>query len=419
MILHVFTIKQISKDNKKKWSFFMNIKLLLLCFVCTSVFASPTMNVNVSTSDNAKLESALDLKQGAVSAKKGNDIWGWTDPEKNKEYVIMGLDSKTSFVDVTDPKNPIHLADLKTATISSAWRDVKIYKHYAYIVSEAWGHGLQIFDLHRLRSMKGGKVAKVKADARNKDFGSAHNIFINVDSGYAYAVGAKTCDGGLHIMDLVDPLKPKFVNCVGRGVYEIPTKHGEAYTHDVQCVIYNGPDTNFTGQEICISSNEDTVNIVNVTDKNKPYQISAASYDGVKYTHQGWLTEDHKYFLLGDELDEKKLGTKTRTFIWDFTDLSNPRNFAIHEHKTKAIDHNMYVKGNYVYQANYNAGLRIFDLSNIASGKLTEVGFVDTMPKRDSAIFEGVWSTFPYFKSGTVAISGIDGVLYLTKPILN
>ena len=377
-----------------------------------------TNEVTISHSPNVTLSGALNLKVGALRAKKGNDIWGWTDPTTGKEYAIMGLDSKTSFVDVTDPTNPIHLADMKTATTSSTWRDMKIYKHYAFIVSEAWSHGMQVIDLHRLRELNGGKVVELKADHRYRDFGNAHNIFINEESGYGYAVGTSTCDGGLHIMDLRNPLAPKFLNCVGRGVYEIPRKHGDAYTHDVQCVIYKGQDARYLGREICVSSNEDTVNIVDVTDKNKPYQISAASYDGVKYTHQGWLTEDHKYFLLGDELDEQRFGVNTKTFIWDFSDLENPKDFAVYTHNSKAIDHNMYVKGDYVYQANYNAGLRILSLKDIHNGNLSEVGFLDTMPSRDSAKFEGVWSIFPYFKSGTVAVAGIDGILYLTRPQL-
>lgn len=388
---------------------------LSLVVLATGLIAS---EIQVSNSPNVQLSSALDLRISGVRSNKGNDIWGWTDPQSGKEYVIMGLNNKSSFVDVTDPNNPIHLADLKTATVSSTWRDIKIYKHYAYIVSEAWVHGMQVFDLHRLRKMDGIKVEKVDADMHYRDFGNAHNIFINEDSGYAYAVGTSTCDGGLHIMNIQDPLNPKFVNCVGRGVYEIPTKHGDAYTHDVQCVIYKGSDVDYLGHEICVSSNEDTVNIVDVTDKNKPYQISAASYDGVKYTHQGWLTEDQRFFLLGDELDESNYGINTKTFIWDFSDLDNPTNFAVYQHQTRAIDHNMYVKGNYVYQANYNAGLRILDLSDIANGKLSEVGFLDTVPNEDTAKFNGVWSVFPYFNSGTVAVSGTDGVLYLTRPNL-
>lgn len=394
------------------------MKIVLMIFLITQALNLMAGEIKVANSENVKLSEALDLKRGAIRATRGNDIWGWTDPKSGREYAIMGLDSKTSFVDITDPTDPIHLADLKTATSSSTWRDMKIYKHYAFIVSEAWRHGMQVIDLHKLRNLNGTEVAVLKADYHYKDFGNAHNIFINEDTGYAYAVGTSTCNGGLHIMDIKEPLNPKFLNCVGRGVYEVPSFHGDAYTHDVQCVLYNGPDDRYIGREICISSNEDTVNIVDVTDKAKPYQISVASYDGVKYTHQGWLTEDQRYFLLGDELDEKKLGVKTKTFIWDFSDLQNPKNFAIYEHNTSAIDHNMYVKGNYVYQANYNAGLRILDLSRIASGELEEVGFLDTMPDTDSAEFDGVWSVFPYYSSGTVAIAGIDGVLYLTRPEL-
>lgn len=394
------------------------MKIVLMIFLITQALNLTAGEIKVANSENVKLSEALDLKRGAIRATRGNDIWGWTDPKSGREYAIMGLDSKTSFVDITDPTDPIHLADLKTATSSSTWRDMKIYKHYAFIVSEAWRHGMQVIDLHKLRNLNGTEVAVLKTDYHYKDFGNAHNIFINEDTGYAYAVGTSTCNGGLHIMDIKEPLNPKFLNCVGRGVYEVPSFHGDAYTHDVQCVLYNGPDDRYIGREICISSNEDTVNIVDVTDKAKPYQISVASYDGVKYTHQGWLTEDQRYFLLGDELDEKKLGVKTKTFIWDFSDLQNPKNFAIYEHNTSAIDHNMYVKGNYVYQANYNAGLRILDLSRIASGELEEVGFLDTMPDTDSAEFDGVWSVFPYYSSGTVAIAGIDGVLYLTRPEL-
>lgn len=32
----------------------------------------------------------------------------------------------------------------------STWKEIKGYKHYAVIGSEAWGHGIQIFDLRRV-----------------------------------------------------------------------------------------------------------------------------------------------------------------------------------------------------------------------------------------------------------------------------
>lgn len=391
-------------------------KLILLALLCSGLsYADQGV-----MSENVQLSHKLNLKDSGIKSKRGNDIWGWTDPTTGKEYAIMGLDNKTSFVDVTNPNNPIHLADVKTHTTSSIWRDMKVYKDYAYIVSEARRHGMQIIDMKRLRGLTGKKVAILQPDYHYDKFGNAHNIFINEDSGYAYAVGTSTCDGGLHIIDIKKPLEPSFVNCVGRGVYELPrnqnNKDGDSYTHDVQCVNYHGPDKRFVGKEICISSNEDTVNIVDVTDKAKPYQISVATYEGVRYTHQGWLTEDHKYFLLGDELDEKKFRVNTKTFIFDMRNLEDPKHLSTFTHKTRAIDHNLYVKGNYVYQANYTAGLRILDISQIAQGKMTEVGFLDIMPKNDKAEFEGVWSIFPYYKSDTVAVAGIDGYLYVSRP---
>lgn len=392
----------------------MRVKFLLIAFLSLNVFAE----YGVPVANNIALTASLDLTRSGMKAKKGNDIWGWTDSLTGKEYAIMGLDSKTSLVDISNPAQLVHLADIKTHTWSSTWRDMKVYKNHAFIVSEAWRHGMQVFDLTRLRSLDGRQVEKLTPDVHYKKFGNAHNIAINTDTGYAYGVGTSTCDGGLHIINIQDPLNPKFVNCVGRGVYELPQKHGDAYTHDVQCVVYHGPDTRYTGREICISSNEDTVNIVDVTDKSKPYQISVASYQGVKYTHQGWLTEDHKFFLLGDELDEQRFGIKTKTFIWDFSDLENPKHFASHQHQTAAIDHNMYVKDGYVYQANYTAGLRILDLNDVESGRLYEVGSFDIMPNSDAAKFEGVWSIFPYYKSGLVAVSGINGTLYISKPNL-
>lgn len=58
----------------------------------------------------------------------GNDIWGWTDPETNREYAIVGCADGTSFVDVTEPTSPQVLGFLPTHTYSSLWRDIKVGK---------------------------------------------------------------------------------------------------------------------------------------------------------------------------------------------------------------------------------------------------------------------------------------------------
>lgn len=65
----------------------------------------------------------------------------------------MGLNNGTAFIDITDTENPVYLGKLPTASVNSSWRDIKVYKDHAFIVSEASNHGMQVFDLTRLRNV--------------------------------------------------------------------------------------------------------------------------------------------------------------------------------------------------------------------------------------------------------------------------
>ncbi|MGB0881262.1 MAG: choice-of-anchor B family protein, partial [Polaribacter sp.] len=189
-----------------------------------------------------------------------------------------------------------------------------------------------------------------------------------------------TYGGGPLFINIQDPVNP-----INEGGFP-------DYAHDAQVVTYAGPDTDHTGKEILIGSNETEVIIVDVTDKNNPQEIASINYSNIGYTHQGWFTEDFKYFILGDELDERNFGGNTRTVIFDFTDLDNPVFHTDYFGTTEAIDHNGYVKGNTYFQANYTSGVRIIDISTIENKVLTEVGFFDTYPENDNTAYNGAWS---------------------------
>jgi hypothetical protein len=162
--------------------------------------------------------------------------------------------------------------------------------------------------------------------------------------------------------------------------------------------------------------NGDTVTIVDVTDKTSPEQLSRTGYASVGYTHQGWLTEDHNTFLFGDELDEMNGGRNTRTFVMNVEDLMNPRLVGSHSSEQRAIDHNLYIRGNYVFQANYKAGLQVLEIGDVAnSPDLTEIAWFDVYPQSDRAEFNGAWSNYPYFASGNVIVSSIDQGLFVLK----
>ena len=344
------------------------------------------------------------MPTNTIGGGSGNDLWGWTDPQTGNEYALMGRTNGTAFVDVSDPENPVYLANLPTQTSSTTWRDIKTYANHAFIVSEAGGHGMQVFDLTRLRSIA-NPPQTVSADTVYTEFTTAHNIVINEDSGYAYGVGTNNCSGGLHMVDISTPTSPQFAGCVS----------SDGYTHDAQCVNYSGPDTRYQDSEICLNANEDTLTIFDVTNKAAPQLLSRTGYAGAGYTHQGWLTEDQRYFLLDDELDELFNGNNTRTRIWDVSNLEAPVIIGVYDAATPAIDHNLYVHEDKVYQANYRAGLRVLDTADIASGNLTEVAYFDIFPSNDSASFNGAWSVYPYFASGTILVSGIEQGLFMLR----
>ena len=126
-----------------------------------------------------------------------NDVWGWTDPKGHKDYVLAGARNGTVFIDISDPKRPKVQGIMPTASTAggSSWRDIKVYKDHAYVVSEHTNHGVQVFDLTRLRDWD-GTYTTYAADARYTRHGSAHNININPDTGFLYSVGAGAFSSG-------------------------------------------------------------------------------------------------------------------------------------------------------------------------------------------------------------------------------
>ncbi|HRQ39383.1 MAG TPA: choice-of-anchor B family protein [Chloroflexota bacterium] len=374
----------------------------------TSTAATPCVGGMADIYPCSNVDLLAHISLAAMSATAGNDSWGWTDPLDGKEYAIMGLNNGTAFVDISDPENPIYLGKLPTQTSNSTWRDIKVYADHAFVVSEASGHGMQVFDLTLLRNVVNPPVT-FSNTAHYSQFGNAHNIAINEDSGYAYAVGTGTCSGGLHMVNIQNPTSSTNAGCFS----------ADGYTHDTQCVIYNGPDVEHQGDEICFAFNEDTVTIVDVTNKAAPVQLSRTPYAGSAYTHQGWLTPDHRYILHDDELDEQSSGHNTRTYVWDASNLEAPLLIGNYTAAVAAIDHNLYIKGNYAFEANYRSGLRILDITDVGTpASINEVAYFDTYPTNDNASFNGAWSTYPYFDSGVVIISDIERGLFIVRPIL-
>ncbi len=412
-----------------------------------------------------KVEMLANMPLTAIGGGAGNDVWGWTDSTTGKEYAIIGLSNGTSFVDVSNPVNPLFLGRLPAPAASPApctpsfapsslattfapfvpdhdecppddspnddpphlqskapqhcgsdsqWRDHEVYADHVFIGSEQSNHGLVTFDLRTLRNVVSPPVLFAQT-ARYCGFGNSHTISVNTQTGFVYANGTRTgtcgTSGGPHIVNVQNPGAPLWAGC----------DQTDGYTHDSQCLVYQGPDVAHQGKSICINSNEDTLTINDVTNPAAAARISRTSYAGSGYTHQGWITADHRYFLLDDELDENNFGHNTKTYIWDLVNLDAPVMMGFHLGPTQAIDHQQFIHGNFVYQSNYRAGLRILETKDIPTARLTEVGFFDVFPANNNRGFNGTWANYPFFPSGVVAVSTIEsaapGGFFLLRPL--
>lgn len=336
----------------------------------------------------------------------GSDLWGWTDPQTGKEYALMGLTNATSFVDISDPTDSKYLGRLLTQTGNTAWRDMKTYANHAFIVSDFNdNHGMQIFDLTQLRNADPTNPTNFSTTALYTGIDSAHNVVINEDSGFAYIVGSNRANGGLHVVNIQNPTSPVEAGNFG----------ADGYTHDAQVVSYTGPDADHFGREVAFCCNEDTLTIVDVTNKSNMFQLSRSTYPETGYTHQCWLTEDQRYLFLGDEFDESNFGGRTRVLVWDCLDLNNPILVGTYLGETNAVDHNIYTHEDKVYVANYASGLRVLQIDPNNILNLEETAFIDTFMSDDDADFDGCWTSYPFFESGNIAISDRQNGLFVVR----
>lgn len=317
---------------------------------------------------------------------KYSACWGYTAPN-GREYAIIGCQPGTSFVDITDSSN-IHEVGFVSGSLSE-WREMKVYSHYAYIVSEASSSGVQIVDLQYLPDSV-HFVKKFTAAGHS----STHSI--SQSGPYLYLNGANSSfvgSGGIAILDLsADPETP-----VLKG------KWTSQYVHD--CRVLN--DTIwashvYTGKTSIIDArNKNTLTTIRTWNSYPQQTIS---------THNCAITTDRRFILTTNEMDNP-VG---KLFIYNIQDLNNitfVRDWAP-TNLTTTIVHNVEIYGNYAVIAHYTSGIRIVDISNPLLP--VEVAWYDTYKRDNTTDYLGCWGVF-MFPSGKIIGSDTDSGLYVIK----
>lgn len=235
------------------------------------------------------------------STGEGSSSWGWTSDD-GREFVVVAQADGAAFAEITSEGKLVYLGRLPQYSTESIWREIRGYKNYIVVGSEASQHGVQVFDWTKLLDIDpASPVTFSNEQDLTSHFnglprGSTHNIVVNEEKEYAIAVGAVPrntgCSSGLIFIDLSDPTNPKSPGCAA----------GDGYVHDAQCIVYRGPDTRYNGKEICYGYDEDTLTMYvpfsqscrspwadmasfDVTNKNSTKIISRTSYEGATCKH--------------------------------------------------------------------------------------------------------------------------------------
>lgn len=343
-------------------------------------------------SDNVTLLSQVALEDFPGQPSRGNDCWGYASLS-GREYALMGLYNEVAVVEVTSPSDPVVIAEISHA--SSNWCDIKVYQDYAYAVNEELG-GMDVIDLSQVDD---GIVTLVQRFTGG-GLQTSHNVAIDEDSGFLYLPGSNLNGGRLVAYDLADPANPVFAG-------QVSSTEG-VDVHDAQIVTYTaGP---YAGKQIAFAAVGGTgIDIYDVTDKNNMFRLSRTTYPNLSFAHQCWSDESRNYLYINDELNGIN-----ETVIFDISNLESPTVAGTYSSGVEAIDHNLFVHDGFIYEAEYTAGLRIFD----ASDPLNPVqdGWFDTYPPSDAAATFGAWSNYPFLPSGIVLISTKDVGLVVVRP---
>lgn len=307
-----------------------------------------------------------------------NDIWGYVDGSGN-EYALLGVQTGTSIINVTNPTNPVQVAFIPGP--NSTWRDIKVHSTYAYIITEGTGtgRGLQIVDLSQL------PITATLVNTIETWFTRAHNIFI--DNGFAYVIGTNN-GGGMHILDLSNPVNPK------RTFYYT----GSDYIHDV-----------YVWNDTVVAAADDSYDLISVSNKFSPQLLSVSLILPGIYAHSGWMTEDKRYFIGTEEFNVRDIT------VWDLSDRSS-WNLVVPTWQnpgSTSYVHNLFILGDYAHISYYTSGYVVLDISDPTNPQLA--GQYDTYPQNNGGTYNGAWGCYPYLPSGNTLISDISTGLYVLK----
>ncbi|GAB5554655.1 MAG: Ig-like domain-containing protein [Saprospiraceae bacterium] len=343
---------------------------------CGTASAQKIIKVS-SRADEIKRKIEL-TGRGEVHDKHTSDLWVWEGVD-GRDYAVTGTwgaDGEAYFWDVTDPTK-IEIIDTIKVDARTV-NDVKVSEDGRVCVISREGasnrkNGIIIIDVTNPRE------SYIISEFSEGLTGGVHNVFIYENHVYALSNGER-----YDIINIEDPASPYKVgsfelDAPGHAIHDVWVVDGLAYSSNWQ----NGIQIVDVGNGVAGGSPSNPVKVAN-------YAYPSG------WNHAAFPYFDKKtgktYVIGGDEAFPNGLYVKDKPTIpagWlhfiDFTDPKNPKEVAKYE-VPGAGSHNFWVEGDMLYVGNYNAGLRVVDLSGDLLGDLYKQGrdigwFLPTDPK--------------------------------------
>ncbi len=333
----------------------------------------------------------LNKPRGISGSTYFSSCWGYTSLDGH-EYALLGTCEGTSIIDL-DSDSLREVQFIPGPFASYCLREMKTWKHYAYITSEGGG-GTQIIDLSGLPDtaiLVKNFIYTDSSVSKPLDTKKVHTI--SIADGLMFLNGCQNWRpfGGSVIFSLLnDPTNPEYVTEISR-----------AYFHDT----YTRNDTLYASS--VYDNGLGGLYIIDLTDINAPLDLGRITYPG-SGTHNSWVSLDAKFVFTTDEINSTPHNLK----VWYIENLPYVQKVASWQADPQSIVHNVFGRGNYLYIAHYTAGMAVVDVHNPTNP--TTVGWYDSYPG-ESGGYYGSWNVYPYFPSGRWIGSDMQTGLYLFR----
>jgi choice-of-anchor B domain-containing protein len=354
-----------------------------------------------------------------------NGIWGYA--AGAREYALQSNSYGLHIIDVTNPAAPFRVQYIDMSGGVSPpkgriWRDADIYrdplsgKTYAYVGAQSNGN-LWIVDLSYLSDSAPQGVdsnpipAAGIVDRGRTNYG--HTVFVN--NGLLFMNTANNGSTlGCQIFDLLqNPFNPPIIaSWSGSG-------------HDCHDIVARTNVPGSGGKDLLYSSDGYAtryriLDITNVRSGVPPTLLGETAPVAGIYAHSDWLTDDSHYLYTFEEFNVYDVG------VYDVSNPASPTLVRTFQYSGDASQnsrtHNGQVRGNYLLLGYYEAGFRVFDISNPVNP--VEVGKYETWrdPDGDGTFnqsitgnYNGVWDVYVFLPSGNVLVSDMKSGTFIFR----